>query len=392
MIQTEYTDGVLTLRPAGHIASSNAAEFQEEIRKAMAQYPSDTIVIDCDQAEYMSSRGLRVILRVKQAVEHTSLINVHPSLYEILDTTGFTEMMEIKKAYRTVSLESCEQIGQGANGKVFRLDSENIIKIYTNTDSLQEIDHERELSRAAFVLGVPTAIPYDVVRIREGGFGSVYELLDAKTYIQLLVSGEKSLDELIGMSVSILRLIHSRIVKQSFVPSIRETALSWARYLKAYLPEKMYEKLYALIEAVPEDSRMVHGDYHFKNIMYQNGESLLIDMDKMSHGHPVFEFAAIYNANCGYGETDRAGAEDFLGIPIETSSALWHGLLEQYFESTEEHLLQSVEDKAKVIGYARLMRHYIRRNGMENEADRRKIAYYRGALEELLPRVDTLLF
>ena len=108
--------------------------------------------------------------------------------------------------------------------------------------------------------------------------------------------------------------------------------------------------------------------------------------------HPVFEFAAIYNANCGYGETDRAGTEDFLGIPIETSSALWHGLLEQYFESTEEHLLQSVEDKAKVIGYARLMRHYIRRNGMENEADRRKIAYYRGALEELLPRVDTLLF
>ena len=36
------------------------------------------------------------------------------------------------------------------------------VKVYLNPDALSEIHCEREL---AFVAGVPTAIPYDVVRI-----------------------------------------------------------------------------------------------------------------------------------------------------------------------------------------------------------------------------------
>ena len=137
---------------------------------------------------------------------------------------------------------------------------------------------------------------------------------------------------------------------------------------------------------------MVHGDYHFRNIMYQNGESLLIDMDKLSHGHPVFEFAAIYNAYCGFGLLDRSTVENFIGLPFETTAALWRKLLSRYLETEDEALLRSVEDKAKVVGYARLLRHVLRRNGMATEAGRRQIETYRAALEELLARTDTLLF
>ena len=115
-----------------------------------------------------------------------------------------------------------------------------------------------------------------MVQIKEGGYGTVYELLNAKTFIQVLKDGEKSMDELAEMSTSLLKLIHSRIVKQSFVPSIRDTALKWTETAKAGLPEEVYERLYAMIEAVPDDRHMIHGDYHYRNIMYQDGETLLI--------------------------------------------------------------------------------------------------------------------
>ena len=390
-MQTNYENGILTLIPPEHVDAVNASAFQTEVMEQLEKCQPDAVVLDCDRVNYMSSAGLRVVLRVKQKVDRTSLINVRPDLYDILDVTGFTEMMEVQKVYRMISLQDCEIIGQGANGKVYRLDRENIIKVYLK-DALPAIQRERELARAAFVLGVPSAIPYDVVQIKEGGYGTVYELLNAKTFIQVFKDGEKSMDELAEMSTSLLKLIHSRIVKQSFVPSIRDTALKWTETAKAGLPEEVYERLYAMIEAVPDDRHMIHGDYHYRNIMYQDGETLLIDMDKLSHGHPVFELAAMYNAYCGFGTVDPAAGEQFLGIPNETAAILWRGQLERYLETKSEQAVREVEEKAAVIGHIRLLQHYIRRNGLDTEEGRRKIAVSRTVLEELLSHVNTLEF
>ena len=52
-------------------------------------------------------------------------------------------------------------LGEGANGKVYRYDSDTIVKVYKDSVSLEDIKRERELARTAFILGIPTAIPYD---------------------------------------------------------------------------------------------------------------------------------------------------------------------------------------------------------------------------------------
>ena len=120
--------------------------------------------MDSENLEYISSAGLRVILRLKKAEPSLKVINVSADVYEIFDITGFTEIITIEKAYRKLSVEGCEAIGKGANGTVYRLDPDTIIKVYHNADALADIHRERELARRAFVLGIPTAIPYDVVK------------------------------------------------------------------------------------------------------------------------------------------------------------------------------------------------------------------------------------
>ena len=392
MLQSNFENNVLTISFEGKIDSLNAPKVEEELEAILAKYPAEEIILDCDKLEYTTSAGLRVILRLKQKVDNTRIINVHPEIYEIFDMTGFTEMMDIQKAYRVVSVEGCEVIGQGANGKVFRIDRDTIVKVYLNPDSLTEIHHERELARTAFVLGIPTAIPYDVVRIESGGYGSVYELLNAVSFAKLLVSGEKSIDEVAEMSINMLKLIHSKVVKPEKMPDMKQTALNWASFLKDHLPSDQFEKLYALIDAVPEDMHIMHGDYHLKNVMYQNGECLLIDMDTICRGHPVFEFASIYNAYCGYSALNHSQVENFLGISYETAQAFWRKSLELYFGTTDDAVLQSIEDKAKIIGYTRIMRRSIRRDGLNTEAGRAEIGHCREVLAELLPKTDTLLF
>ncbi len=391
-VKHEFSDGKLTIDLSGHIDSNSAPQIEEEIAKIREENPAQSLVIDCETLEYISSAGLRVILRMKKAVPDTTLVNVSPEVYEIFEMTGFTEMMDVQKAYRVISVEGCEVIGQGANGKVYRIDPDTIVKVYLNPDALPEIHRERELARTAFVLGVPTAIPYDVVKIEGGGYGSVFELLNATSFAKLLINKEKDLDEVVRMSVDLLKIIHSTVVKPESMPDMKAVALNWADFLKDYLSADQYEKLHALVEAVPEDNHMMHGDYHIKNVMLQNGESLLIDMDTLCHGHPVFELASMFNAYVGYNETDHEIAMRFLGIPFETAVEFWKKSLHLYLDGADEKRMKEVEEKAMIIGYARIMRRTIRRNGLNTDAGRKEIENCRVHLAELLPKVDSLLF
>lgn len=386
------TDGsIMTVFLKGHIDSGNAPDVETEIREAISANEVTGIVVDAEELEYISSAGLRIILRLRKEYPDLAIINVSKDVYEVLEMTGFTEMVNIQKAFRRISVDGCEVIGQGANGKVYRIDADTIVKVYYDENSLPDIKRERELARRAFVLGIPTAIPYDVVRVGNS-YGSVFELLNASSFIQLIKDDPSRLDEVVRMSVDLLKKIHSTEVKPEDMPDMKAVAINWAEFLKDYLPQNEYEKLHDLITAVPDDNHMMHGDYHLKNIMLQGDEVLLIDMDTICHGHPVFEFASIYNAYRGYIELDHNNAMEFLGIPYETCEEIYRLTLKYYFEGKSEEEIEAISRKAQIIGYTRIMRRSIRRGGLENEKGRAVIENCRNHLHELLAEIDSLLW
>lgn len=392
MVQGKEENGKLIITLSGVIDSSNAGQAESQIQELRMKYDGRPIELDCDHLDYSTSAGLRVILRLKQQVDDTVLVNVHPDLYNILDMTGMTDIMDVQKAYRVFSVEGCEVIGQGANGKVYRIDPDTIVKVYMNPEALPEIHRERKLARLAFVAGIPTAIPYDVVRIEGGGYGSVFELLNARSFAKLLISGEKTLDEIAEMSISLLRLIHSKQVDSEILPDMKETAVNWVEFLKDYLPPEYAEKLRLLVSSVPDDPHLIHGDYHLKNIMFQNGEILLIDFDTLCHGHPIFELASMYNAYLGFGLFNHDAVMDFIGIPYETSRQFWRKSLELYLGTKDETKINDVETKSKILGLTRLMRREIRRNALNREDGRKKVEMYGEEITNLLTQVDTLVF
>ena len=390
-ISTKMESGILTIGLKGHIDSNNAPVVEQEISEARRGLEINNIIVDASDLEYISSAGLRIILRLKKEYPDLAVKNVSSEVYEIFDITGFTEMMTVTRAYRSLSIDGCEIIGQGANGKVYRIDPDTVLKVYHDRNALDDIKRERELARTALILGIPTAIPYDVVKVGDV-YGSVFELLNAKTFAKLIQEDYDSLDEVVAMSVELLKKIHSTEVKPGSMPDMKVVVTGWADFLKEYLPEEDYTKLHALVEAVPYDLHMIHGDYHLKNIMLQNGEVLLIDMDTLCHGHPVFEFASIFNAYQGYSEMNHQNMMDFLGIPYEMGGKIWDKTIHLYFEGKTEEEIQEIADKAKLVGYTRIMRRTIRRNGFNTELGRAEIENCRKRIHELTQKLDTLTF
>ena len=363
--------------------------LEEKIFGIKNDNPGKHVVVDADQLEYISSAGLRVVLRLRKEEPKLAIINVAADVYEVFDMTGFTEMVTVEKAYQRMSVDGCEFIAKGANGAVYRYDDETILKTYFAKDALPEIKQERENARKAFVLGINTAIPYGIVRVGDG-YGTVTELLNAISVTKLIRQSPDDLTVPAKYYIDMLKTIHATNVEDGEVPDMKETALAWADFVSAHIPEEQGNKLRALIQAVPKQNNLLHGDYHTNNIMVQNGEPLLIDMDTLCMGHPVFELGSMFNAFVGYSELDHQNMMDFFGYSFETAGNFWNLALQMYLGTEDEEVCRSVAEKAMIIGYTRMLRRAVRR---PNEADSpAKIARCKEMLAEMLSRVDDLNF
>ena len=375
----------MVIKLKGRIDSSNAAETEMNINEQLGDNVNE-LILDADELEYISSAGLRVILRLKKQIPNTKVINCNSDVYDIFDMTGFSEMMEITKAFRKISIDNCEIIGEGANGIVYRTDPDTIVKVYKMPDSLNEINKERELARKAFVMGIPTAIPYDVVKVGDL-YGSVFEMLNAKSFAVLLEEGE-DIDKLVEESVDILKIIHSTTLKNGELPNKKFEGVKWAEYCVPYLPKEVGEKLVKLFKEIPETNNMIHGDYHIKNIMRQGKENLLIDMDTLSLGHIVFEFAQMYITYHGYSEIDRSDSQRFFNVDYDTIREFWNKSLKCYFKGKDDAYINSVVDKARIIAYTRMLRRSIKHK-LNNDVVEE---HCKKLLTELVPVTDSLSF
>lgn len=388
MTKIEYrTDkDILYISLNGRIDASNAAEVENEINAVRKANAGLHTVLDADTLEYISSAGLRIMLRLRKQEPGLAIINVSPEVYSVFEMTGFTEMMTVEKTYPRISVDNCEFIAKGANGAVYRYDDETIVKQYFNRDALPEIMQERENSRRAFVLGVNTAIPYGIVRIGDG-YGSLTELLNATSVTKLIRANTEDLSQSVAYYIDTIKEVHSLEAEEGDLPDFKKWVLEWVDFLSEYLDGEHANKMRSLIEGIPDSNNIIHGDYHTNNVMVQNGEPILIDMDTLAVGHPILELGSMFNAFVGFGELDKSGIESFFGFDNETARRFWRLSLARYLGTDDENVITDAENKAKVIGYMRLLRRCLRR-----DTDETTINHYKKQLKEALDKVDTLIF
>ena len=343
-------EGEATLTLCGRLDTAVSSQVSADINQLLATAGTiQHLTVDAGQLEYISSSGLRILLMLAKRFKQFRITEVNPEVYDVLSMTGFTKMMTVERALRQLSVDGCEVIGVGGVGTVFRLNDDTIIKVFREGTTMDEVRKEITMSKEAFVMGMPTAISFDMVRVGSQ-YGLVYELLHAQTLSACLKQAPERVDELARKYAGLFRQMHAiQVPADSCVPDALEHERNQVMHIRRYFPQEKIDLLLQILDTVPASNRLLHLDLQAKNAMIQNEELMLIDMGEVGYGHPILDLAHAYSAMVSLvGDYDK-----IIGIPRELGTELWNRAIDYYFEGLPADVVALRKEQIKALSCVR---------------------------------------
>ncbi len=293
------------------------------------------------------------------------------------------------KKYREVSIDGCKLLGRGAKGEVYRYDDELVIKVFNENNTYHDVEEEIALSRKTFVLGMPTAISFGIVSVGDR-YGAMYELIESDTVSTCIGRDQGQVDVYAKIMSDLAHTIHDiEVTEEDGFSDGTESLRDYVRGGVEREDEALAEKCMKLIDALPAPGTLIHGDFHTGNVFMQNGEALLIDMDRVSRGNPIIEIAGLYYFYVVLGEDDPSVIEKFMGFSYQTAQRFYSVFIKNYFGTEDSGVLQEVTDKAAFISCLRMIRKLHKKVTM-SEKEQKLSELYMARVRELVEKVKTL--
>lgn len=361
------------------VDTKNAVGVENEIKNFVSENENLILEFDAENLEYISSVGLRILLKFRKKFKQNLIIrNVSKEVFEVFETSGFTKFFEVQKKMRQISVENLQKIGQGSTGSVYKLDDENILKVYYENWTLENVKNERENSQQAFLSGLDTAIAYDVVKVGKS-YGIVYEMLNADTLEKVILANPEQTEIYAKKFVEFVKKQHG--IEFDGISSKQER-IKLSKKIK-YISDKTHEIIFEILETVPERKNFSHGDLNLSNIVIQDENFLMIDMGEISCGHPIFDISWIY-----FMYVIRQRIPKKVIGPKFMPEIFWKIFSQEYFNTKDEKILQHFEQELLPQAVVQLLIASITRTFLPKEA----IDHYAQVLNQIydagLPQID----
>ena len=255
------------------------------------------IVVDFTKCPFISSAGIRTLLKAhrRMAAAGGKFIarNLSPSVREVFDVTGISKVITITKTAREISIEGRELLSAGVCGECFRLDNETVVKLYKDGVDLGMAELEKRYAQAAFVLGIPTAVSYDVVTCGTRS-GIVFELLNAELFSSVIRRDPQQIDRHAKRLADLATSLHAAKGDAEVLPRLKDRIRDYINQLRGVFEPAEIALLLERLEVIPDADNCVHFDLHSSNIMEQDGELVIIDMGDFSIGSNHFDIGLMY--------------------------------------------------------------------------------------------------
>lgn len=202
-------------------------------------------------------------------------------------------------------------IASGNSARIYLCDGK-IVKVFRDHLPDTEAEYEANKQRIAYSLGLPVPQILDITRIN-GKQAIVMEYVKGTTLGDLMQQDASQTESYMALSVDIQIEMHSKQI--TCLESMRDKLTRQFKHVKL-LDEPCRLKLVKLLDELPTDSRLCHGDYHVFNLIQTENRIVIIDWVDATAGNPC---ADAYRSYLLYSQFSFHLADRYLRLYCEKS-------------------------------------------------------------------------
>ena len=366
-------DGKRVFVLEGRVSQENVGSLERGLEALLEEHPGQDLVLDASQLDYISSKGLRSLLKlIRKSTGKIEIRDVSETIYSLFETAGITNLVYVEKPFenessdnamgisqahsrpkslRYVATDNSQIIGRGRSSTVYLLDSETLVKEYDEHVPIERIYQEMDRARNAFVYGIPTAMPLELVRT-DGSYGIIFErIVPADTVGHTITEHMENFDEIAWKYTDLMMRIHHTPVGEStcFLAQ-KDIWLNWVEGMRGCYRAEEIGFLREMVGGIPNRDTMVHCDFHENNVLVTGDDLVLIDMADIGYGHPIFDLAGgAFRAHASL----IPGRHAHHGLSAENMQRFWKIVVSRYFGVDGPEELEEILDMCLAFGLVR---------------------------------------
>ena len=98
-VEKKLEDGALLIALEGELDTLSSPDFEDMLEPLLAE--AQSLTLDFEKLEYISSAGLRVLLAAEQTMEEKGaervrVVNMNSTVRNIFDITGFVDVLAVE--------------------------------------------------------------------------------------------------------------------------------------------------------------------------------------------------------------------------------------------------------------------------------------------------------
>lgn len=182
-------------------------------------------------------------------------------------------------------------LGKGNTAEVLAYGNGKVCKLFFEGYPKEYIEHEYQNANAVYRLNLTVPEPFEIVSIGPRS-GIVYERIDGEKLSDRLLKGT-DIGDLLDLFISVHR---KWLAKRS------DNIVSYKEFLSTIIGgnEAGHQELMEEISALPDDNCVLHGDFHFENVLIKQGSGtpVVIDFMNVCCGPVLYDIARTFFLLC----------------------------------------------------------------------------------------------
>jgi uncharacterized protein (TIGR02172 family) len=175
-----------------------------------------------------------------------------------------------------------KKIAQGSTAEVYEWQHEEVLKLFYENRSEQEVRYEAKVAKAVQETGLAPRVS-EVIQV-DKRWGIVYEKVAGTSLAEALQNNPSAMLQFAKQFAELHAHIHAKNV--TGLPSQLER-LKKKIQTAPLLDTTLCQNVLAHLETLPTAQALCHGDFHPQNILVRENKFFVIDWTDATRGHPL---------------------------------------------------------------------------------------------------------